>query len=141
MNESDLWTEKWMSPLLWISKIANDIGKEIDKNKVQIKDFKEFGVALGKFVADLERIEKFHQYTMPQSIISAVTMAMYFYVLLGVITSQDLEGSITSDTDTVLEIVSRNFYDFPLFQCVKYVLLFAWIQTAYQLQNPFGDDA
>merc|ERR1712150_357629 len=31
-------------------------------------------------------------------------------------------------------------YNFPMFQCIKYILLFGWLKTAKDLQNPFGTD-
>jgi hypothetical protein len=29
---------------------------------------------------------------------------------------------------------------FPLYYCVKYILLIGWLKTAKDLQNPFGED-
>ena len=54
-------------------------------------------------------------------------------MLLSAVASHDIPADIESQ-QTALE----RFYDIPIFQLMRFALLFGWLKAADDLQNPFG---
>ena len=133
----DGWIEKWCTPLLWVNKLVSEIGMKgfepIDKESISIKDPKELSIAIYKFQSDLQKISNHHFYKTPSIITQAISAALYFFLLLGVIAAQ---GAVNNS----MSFQERLIFHLPLYQCMKYLLLFGWLKTAKDLQNPFGHD-
>ena len=132
---SDGWIEKWSLPLLWVNKMTTEIkmsGFEHPKC-ISIKDQKEMAIMIYKFQSDLQKISNHHFYKTPNLIMQAISAALYFFLFLGIVAGQ-------VGTNNEQMSVERLFFDLPVVQCVKYLLLFGWLKTAKDLQNPFGHD-
>ena len=134
-SKDDSWLDNWSTPLIWANKLANDI--ELLPNyssNAKIKDLKE-GITtnLRKFTINLETLNSFNEYRTPPSITNILVIAIYFFLALCAISSHDIPKELRG-TRTVTE----HFLDFPVFELVKFILLFGWLKTADDLQNPFG---
>ena len=88
---NDSWIEKWTTPLLWVNKMVNDLGKDLkNSNCAQIKDIKDgVGKQLDGFRKDLESVYGFYEYRLPPTIINILTLAIYFFMLISAISGQD----------------------------------------------------
>ena len=133
---SDGWIEKWCIPLLWVKRIIYGIGKDPKYDDVEVKDPKELGIALSKFQCELQKMSNPYYHRIPGLVIEVLTVALYFSVLLGIFAGH---GPTYHNKENV-NFWAQIIYNFPLTQCIKYVLLFGWLKTAKDLQNPFGTD-
>ena len=134
---SDCWIEKWSLPLLWVKRIIYGIGKDPKYDNVEIKDPKELVIALTKFQTELQKMCSPYYHRIPSLVIEVLTCALYFSVLLGIFAGH---GPTYHNKEKTIAYWAQIIYNFPMFQCIKYILLFGWLKTAKDLQNPFGTD-
>ena len=142
-TDNDCWLENWPMPLFWINKMICSIGKgakAIDKEGNVVEDVKfgetkELGIAIFKTKDQLEILSKQHHYGPPDLMLQCITLAIYSVIFLGTIAAQPTISC--SEERFVTKLIGA----FPLFYCVKYILLIGWLKTAKHLQNPFGEDA
>ena len=134
---SDCWIEKWSLPLLWVKRMIYGIGKDPKFDNVEIKDPKELGIALSKYQCELQKMCSPYYHRIPSLVIEVLTCALYFSVLLGIFAGH---GPTYHNKENTMAYWAQIIYNFPMFQCIKYILLFGWLKTAKDLQNPFGTD-
>jgi hypothetical protein len=152
-NTNDGWLEKWATPLLWISKMSCNVSKNVawakhvtdlngkdieakDLKFVKIKEPKEIGIALFKYKDDLQRLNNQYYFRLPSFMRHAILIALYFYILLGAFAGQALIFHMNNE----MSFWEKLFFNFPLYICMKHLLLVGWLKTATDLQNPFGED-
>ena len=134
---SDCYIEKWSLPLLWVKRIIYGIGKDPKYDNVEIKDPKELNIAISKFQSELQKMCSPYYHRIPSLVIEVLTCALYFSVLLGIFAGH---GPTYHNKENTIAYWAQIIYNFPMFQCIKYILLFGWLKTAKDLQNPFGTD-
>ena len=141
-KNEDGWLEKWSTPLLWANKLICTVDKEMKDTKgnlqtfVQIKETKDVGLALFKFKDALQQLTNQYYFKIPGLMHQVICTALYFFLGLGVLAGQ---GTVYH-TEDKLSLIGKLVFNFPLYYCMKYVLLIGWIKIAKDLQNPFGDD-
>jgi hypothetical protein len=91
-------------------------------------------IAVFKFKEQLEALSKQYHNRTPDLMLQCITLALYSIILLGTFAAQS-SFSCSEGASFAKFIV-----DFPLYYCVKYILLIGWLKTAKDLQNPFGED-
>ena len=136
------WLENWTIPLLWINKMVSSVGKE-----TQIKDLKgnvvpgvrfgdgaQISNAVFKLKDQLEALSKQYDHQTPDLMLQCITLAIYYVMILGTFAAQNTV--FCSDNNILYKLISS----FPLFHCVKYIVLIGWLKTAKDLRYPFGDD-
>lgn len=143
----DGWLIKWATPQLWVNRLACNVEnkkslqvlnphiKDVDKY-VKIKEPKEVGIALFKFKDDLQRLSNTYNFRIPSLMRQVILIALYFYIMLGAVAGQ---GNIFH-LDNKLSLIQKLVSNFPLYYCVKHLLIIGWLKTATDLQNPFGED-
>ena len=125
--------------------MVNDHGKDLkNSNCAQIKDVKDgAGKQLDGFRKELESVYGFYEYRLPPTIINILTLAIYFFMLIGAISGQDTyENESGSNNHASIAVSQQIIYvilDFPFFSLVKYLMFFAWLKTAADLTSPFGN--
>ena len=141
-KNEDGWLEKWSTPLLWANKLICNVEKEMKDAKgniqtiVQIKETKDVGLALFKFKDALQQLTNQYYFKIPGLMHQVICTALYFFLCLGVLAGQ---GTVYHTQDK-LSLIGKLVFNFPLYYCMKYILLIGWIKIAKDLQNPFGDD-
>ena len=146
-NGTDHWLEKWATPLLWANKMANDLEdmkpktSHSDEVKYKIKDIKE-GITtnIRKFQLNLASISSINKYRVPNQIIAILVLAIYSFLIISAISNQDVYEYEEHNGELNYSRLTIIITDFPLFSIMKYLLLFGWLKTATDLQNPFGSD-
>ena len=137
---TDRWREKWSTPLSWVTKMVNDIGK-VDKtepDKVKVLDIKDaIGKTVGAYCQDLQKINSYNEYRLPTSLINLLTLTIYVFLILNVAAAQDLHPE-KEETEIGKKILMFAF-DFPVYPLVKYLLIFGWLKVATDLMVPFGN--
>ena len=141
-TENDCWLENWPMPLFWINKMICSIGKgskTMNKNGdiahgVTFGETKELGITLFKTKDQLETLSKQYYHGPPDLMLQCITLALYSVIFLGIIAAQPSISCL--DDNSYPNLLGA----FPLFYCVKYILLIGWLKTAKHLTNPFGDD-
>ena len=138
---SDIWIEKWTTPLLWINKMTNDSDVQVTDSKfAKIKNLKEgIWVSLAHFRRDLDQLNRFNDYKVPPAIIQILTIAIYFFFVISIVSAQDIQDD-KNQRNRLSPFVSF-ILDIPAFEMIKYLMLFGWLKTSADLQAPFGDDA
>ena len=134
-TETFLWREKWSSPLSWVAKMAND-GKLKNQDAIKILDVKDaIGKSLNAYCDKLQQLNSFNQFRIPAPLLSLLTIAIYVFLVLSVISGQDMfpEPSHASPSMII-------FFDFPWFAIAKYLLIFGWLKVATDLMVPFGNE-
>ena len=143
----DGWLIKWATPQLWVNRLACNVEnkkslqdlnpniKNVDKY-VKIKEPKEIGIALFKFKDDLQRLSNTYNFRIPSMMRQVILIALYFYIMLGAVAGQ---GNIFH-LDNKMSLIQKLVSNFPLYYCVKHLLIIGWLKTATDLQNPFGED-
>ena len=143
----DGWLIKWATPQLWVNQLACNVEnktslqhlnphiKDIDKY-VKIKEPKEIGIALFKFKDDLQRLSNGYSFRIPSLMRHVIIIALYFYIMMGAVAGQ---GNIFH-LDNKMSLIQKLVSNFPLYYCVKHLLIIGWLKTATDLQNPFGED-
>ena len=138
---------KWATPQLWVNRLACNVEnkkslqslnphiKDIDEY-VKIKEPKEIGIALFKFKDDLQRLSNGYNFRIPSLMRHVIIIALYFYIMLGAVAGQ---GNIFH-LDNKMSLIQKLVSNFPLYYCVKHLLIIGWLKTATDLQNPFGED-
>jgi hypothetical protein len=138
----DGWLEKWSTPLLWANKMICTVDKEMKDSKgnlqklVNIKETKDVGLALFKFKDALQQLTNQYYFKIPGLMHQVICTALYFFLCLGVLAGQ---GTVYHTQDK-MSLIGKLVFNFPLYYCMKYILLIGWIKIAKDLQNPFGDD-
>ena len=147
-NTKSGWLVKWVTPQLWINRIACSVdGKNLKKltenkdiedidNRVKIESPKEIGISLFKLKDDLQRMNNQYYFRVPSLMRQVILIALYFYILLGAMGGQGKIFHMKNDMNIIVKLISN----FPLFYIIKQLLLIGWLRTATDLQNPFGDD-
>lgn len=135
-EEEDGWTDKWNVPISWATLMLNEGG--VRKEGFIKKDHKQVVKIVGKVQANLIHITEHFENQVPIIMTQAVTIAVWGFLMCGVVSGQDqkdVENAVTTPIGLALIL------NFPLLQCIKYLLVFAWLRVALYLQNPFdGDD-
>lgn len=138
----DGWLEKWSTPLLWANKMICNVDKEMKDSKgniqklVQIQETKDVGLALFKFKDALQQLTNQYYFKIPGLMHQVICIALYFFLCLGVLAGQ---GTVYH-TEDKMSLIGKLVFNFPMYYCMKYILLVGWIKIAKDLQNPFGDD-
>jgi hypothetical protein len=143
-TDDDCWLEKWTIPLVWVNKIVYNVNKDTKataengtaKTGVRFEAPKDVGAAIYKIKDNLQMLSNSYYFVIPHIMLQCITLAMYFFMFLGVFASQ---GQVF-DPDDKRTIAAKLICDFPLYYCVKYCLLIGWLKAAKDLQNPFGED-
>ena len=141
-KNKDGWLEKWSIPLLWANKMICIVDKEMKDSKgnlqklVTIKETKDVGLALFKFKDALQQLTNQYYFKIPGLMHQVICTALYFFLCLGVLAGQ---GTVYHTQDK-MSLIGKLIFNFPLYYCMKYILLIGWIKIAKDLQNPFGDD-
>lgn len=133
--EGCAWREKWATPLSWVTKIVNDIEIQ-DKKSAKTLDIKDaIGKTIGAYCNDLQKLNSYNEYRMPNSLISLLTVTVFAYMILNVAAAQDMHPEeITEDTNMLLIYI----FDFPWFALVKYLMIYGWLEAATDLMCPYG---
>ena len=77
----------------------------------------------------------YHEYRMPNSLISLLTFTVFAYLILNVAAAQDMHPEeITEDTNMLLIYI----FDFPWFALVKYLMIYGWLEAATDIMCPYG---
>ena len=75
-------------------------------------------------------------YKIPDLMQQCITIAMYFFMFLGIFAGQSLTFHI-GDKRSLFE---KMITDFPFYYCIKYILFIGWLKTAKDLESPFGQN-
>ena len=142
IEDSGCWFENWAIPLLWINKMVLSVDKQtkikdFEGNIVQGVRFREgndISNAVFKLKDQLDALSQQYNHKTPDLMLQCVTLVIYYVMFLGTFAAQNTV--FCSDNNTLYKLISS----FPLFHCVKYIVLIGWLKTAKDLQNPFGDD-
>ena len=141
----DGWLIKWATPQLWVNRMICNVDKDVKslnphikdiEKRVKIKEPKEIGISLFKYKDDLQRISNQYNFTLPCLMRHVISIALYFYILLGTVAGQ---GNIFH-LENKLSIFGKLASNFPLYYVIKHLLLVGWLSTATDLQNPYGED-
>ena len=128
------WREKWSSPLSWVAKMAND-PKLKDQEALKILDVKDaIGKSLNAYCDKLQQLDSFNQYRIPAPLLSILTLAIYAFLVLSVISGQDMYPETHHGSPFM-----KFGFDFPVFAIFKYMLIFGWLKVATDLMVPFGN--
>jgi hypothetical protein len=134
-TKADSWLDNWATPLSWANKMVNDLDTlQKFTTEAKIKDLKE-GITTNfrKFTKDLEGLNSFNEYRTPPGITNILVIAIWFFVVLSAISSHDVPNKFLWQHSW-----PELLLDFPVFELMKFILLFGWLKTAVDLQNPFG---
>ena len=132
----DAWKSKWALPLLWAgSMVCEASEKTKDANLVKIKELKEIMKAIHGFQQRLSDVLHYDENQVPDIMVQAIRLAMWFWVTMGVFASQ---GMVNKEFNVPIPLAL--LMNFPLLGVVRYVLVMSWLKTALYLQNPFGYD-
>ena len=135
------WREKWSSPLSWVGKMAND-PKLKDQEALKVLDVKDaIGKSLNAYCDKLQQLNSFNQFRIPAPLLSLLTIAIYVFLILSVISGQDMyPGShFANGSNGNVSAAMVIFFDFPWFAITKYLLIFGWLKVATDLMVPFGN--
>ena len=141
----DGWLVKWATPQLWVNRMVCNVDKDLKSLNPDIKDIskrvriidpKQIGVALFKYKDDLQRVSNQYNFTVPSLMRHVISIALYFYMMLGAVAGQGNIIHLDNKMSLILKLVSN----FPLYYVIKHLLIIAWLQTATDLQNPYGED-
>ena len=143
-TDDDCWLEKWSTPLLWINKMINSVGKDTKlwdftrhpESGARFKDTKEISITIFKFKDHLQTLSYQYYFRIPDLMLQCISIALYFFIFLGIFAAQGVEFRPEDDRN-LLEVVVCHF---PFYYCIKYILLIGWLMAAKDLQNPFGED-
>ena len=155
-NTHSGWLLKWVTPQLWINRIACTVDgtslKNLNENKdikdkkgntiknienlVKIMDPKQIGISLFKFKDDLQKIDNHYCFRMPGLIRQVILIALYFYMFLGAIGGQGKIFHMKNDMNIILKLITN----FPMYYLIKQLLFIGWLIPPTDLQNPYGDD-
>jgi len=127
------WMNQWWMPITWAICLINPLRKQ---KGFAIKENKDFISNLSKFQMKLEDVSKYHTNPLPLVYGQALKLAVYSWMVLSVVSSQELErydGFGDTSASTV-------FFNIPYFQIVQVVLVYGWMSVAKILRNPFGTD-
>ena len=142
MNEGgskDGWKDKWWIPLSWAFTIIN----EDEKNgKGLFKDHKYIMSNVGNIGHQLAHISEYAETPVPPIQNQACTIAAWVLLILGVFAGQtehfaehDGVGDISAEHRLIM-VVSN----FPVLQCIVFLLIFGWLNAGSRLNKPFGSD-
>ena len=143
-TNDDCWLEKWTTPLLWVNKMICSVNKDsiiMDnhgnvENRVRFRDAKEIGIELFAFKKHLQQLSNQYYYKIPDLMQQCITIAMYFFMFLGIFAGQSLTFHIGDKRSMFEKLIT----DFPFYYCIKYILLIGWLKTAKDLESPFGQN-
>ena len=121
-TDDDCWLEKWSTPLLWVNKIVCNVNKDTkvtDENGtvkigVRFEAPKEVVAAINKIKDNLQMLSNSYYFSIPHIMLQCITLAMYFFMFLGVFASQ---GQVF-DPDDNRTLAQKLVCDFPLYFCV-----------------------
>ena len=121
-----------------MDKNVEDLNPHVEdiKNRVKIKEAKEVGIALFKFKDDLQRLNNQYYFRIPNLMRHAIFIALYFYIIIGAFSGQGIIFHLSNNMSTVQKLI----FNFPIYLCMKRLLLIGWLKTATDLQNPYGED-
>ena len=136
-DSRDGWKVKWTVPLLWVNAMLNEaetITKK-DGKLFKIKELKEILKTTTEFQRRLHQVFEFNDNQMPDLILQAINLGLWFWLLIGIYSSQGLINK-----DSGVGIPMAILINFPLLHLIKYMVMFGWLRAATYLQNPFGED-
>jgi len=128
-NNELSWKDQWWIPITWAICLVNS-----NHNKSQgceLKEQKGLIGELNKFQSKLHKVSIYQNNPLPLMYGQALIFAIYTYILLSVFSSQYLD---LHHSATVI------FFSIPWFQIIKIILIYAWLQVANIVRNPFGSD-
>jgi len=137
-SDSRDYTSQWWIPLSWAVSMANDASNNKFKGKKPLipKDHKDVVGALFKFQKDLFHLAEYRLKPMPAIYEQAVWVALWMWVVMGTISSQNTVHHIETGRYLAFTLVMN----FPIQRLLMYMLVFAWLRVADILSNPFGND-
>jgi len=127
---------QWWIPLSWSISMVNDAfnNKVKGKDGLVPKDHKDILSVIIKLRNELHKISEYRQKPMPAIYKQAVFLAVWGWMLVGIVANQSTLHK--SDANMALVLV----LSFPIHELLKYMLIFGWLQVADILTNPFGSD-
>ena len=135
-DSDDCWKMKWTVPLLWVNAMLNEAETLTKGGKdFKIKELKEILKTTTEFQKRLHQVFEFNENMIPDLIIQAIKLGVYFWLIIGIVSSQ---GLINKEAGVAMYFAL--IFNFPLLHIIKYVVMFGWLKAASFLQNPFGED-
>jgi len=132
-GSEDGWMTQWWMPITWAICLVNPLRKQ---KGFQIKENKDFISNLSKFQILLAHVTEYQEVPLPLVYGQALKLAVYSWMVLSVVSSQELER-YDGFGDTTASTV---FFNIPYFQIVQVILVYGWMSVAKILRNPFGTD-
>ena len=134
----DAWKTKWSIPLIWANSMLNEAdtlhsGKE--GMSLKIKELKDIIAKMTEFQKKLHQVFEHNEHQIPHLILQAVKIGLWFWLLVGVVSSQGLVNS-ESNNNLLLALI----FNFPALHIIQYIIMFGWLHAAAELQTPFGKD-
>jgi len=123
------WRDQWWIPITWAISLVN--ANHPDSQGCKIKDQKDFISQLNKYQSKLHHVSLYLNNPLPLIYGQALIFVIYAWMILGIFGSQYLD---------IQHDASVAFFSFPFFQCIKIMLIYAWMQVANIVRNPFGTD-
>ena len=128
------WADKWWIPLNWASMEI----KKTDATTTMIKkDHKQIIKTLAMFQEKLVKFDDFQSNTIPHIQTQAVTSGLWVYFIMGIFADHSLFLS-NNDYQHQYPLYVTIPLSFPIFKCIMYLLLFAWLKVGEKLKNPFN---
>ena len=137
LSGEDGWLSRWNIPLIWASKLVlQAVKKPKDSNVAFVKEHKELTAHIEKFQKGLRLIINHYTFLTSRMLFQAMSVSLYTYLILGAFGGySDVYGTY-DEVPTSVKLLAI----FPIYQLMKFGLIFGWVLTAKDLQNPFGDD-
>ena len=145
-DSRDSWKVKWTVPLIWVNAMLNEAetlnpakpgndAKPPSNGMLRIKELKEILKTTTEFQRRLHQVFEFNDNQIPDLIIQAIKLGVWFWLFVGIVSSQ---GLINKEANVGIPFAL--IMNFPLLHIIKYVVMFGWLHAASYLQNPFGKD-
>lgn len=137
LSGEDGWLSRWNIPLIWASKLVlQAVKKPKDTNKAFVKEHKELTAHIERFQNGLRMIINHYTFKTSRMLFQAMSISLYTYLVLGALGGySDVYGTY-DEVSTSVKLLAI----FPIYQIMKFGLIFGWCLAANDLQNPFGDD-
>ena len=134
----DGWKVKWTIPIIWANEMLSKAQKLHPSKSGQmfsIIELKEILKVLSEFQRSLHRVFHLNNNRVPDLIIQAIKVGLWWWLLVGVVSSQ---GLINKESN--INIIVALILNFPAMHVMQYIVMFGWLHAASYMQNPFGYD-
>lgn len=136
-DSRDGWKVKWTIPLIWVNSMLNEAETltKKDGKLFKIKELKEILKTTTEFQRRLHQVFEFNDNQIPDLILQAINLGLWFWLMVGVVSSQ---GLVNKEWRVMIPFAL--VLNFPFLHLIKYIVMFGWLRAATYLQNPFGED-